>query len=280
MKYLLHFIFILVGWNAAAQNGALSAVGARGIAMGQTGVTFRDVNSLFGNQAGLAHLEQFAGLAFAERRFLLEEIQSFSFGAAYPTRSGTFGLALNYFGFEAYNEQRIGLAYGRKLFERFSIGAQFLLLNTRIPDYGSKAALTFELGVLAELIPQLNIGVHVYSPARVSITEDAYLPTVLRIGLNYLPSDNLSLMAEVEKDIDYAARTKVGVEYKIAPPLALRLGVATRPTSLSFGLGYLLSNGLSLDIASSYHQVLGFTPAAGVSYGLGREKAGGSVSGF
>ncbi|MCB0570660.1 MAG: hypothetical protein KDC66_12885 [Phaeodactylibacter sp.] len=272
MKHLLPTFFVLICLNAFAQNGALPAAGARGIAMGQAGVAFEDVNSLFGNQAGLASLETVSGLAFAERRFLLEELQSFSFGAAYPTSSGTFGLSLNYFGFEAYNEQRIGLAYGRRLFNRFAIGAQFLMLNTRIPDYGNKAAFTFELGALAELTPGLNLGVHIFSPARVEIADNAYLPTVLKIGLSYLPSDKLSLLAEVEKDIDYAARTKVGVEYYIAEPLALRLGVATRPTEISFGLGYRLANGLSLDIASRYHQVLGFTPAAGVSYGFGQKR--------
>lgn len=270
MKYLLPLLFLFACLHGIAQNGALSTAGVRGIAMGQAGVAFQDVNSLFGNQAGLGLLEEVSGLAFAERRFLLDEIQSFSFGAAYPTPSGVFGLTLNYFGFEAYNEQRLGLAYGRKLFEGLSLGAQFLLLNTRIPDYGNKAAFTFELGLLAELAPQLKLGVHAFSPMRVELVEGSYIPTVLRLGLSYLPSDKLSLLAEVEKDIDYAARAKVGVEYYIIAPFALRLGVATQPTSLSFGLGYRLPGGLSLDIASSYHQVLGFTPAAGVSYGLGR----------
>lgn len=249
-----------------AQNGAPPAAGARGVALGYTGVTFTDINSVFSNQAGLAHLENLAVTAFGEQRFLVSEIQSFSFGAALPTNLGAFGLTLNYFGFEQYNEQRIGLAYGRSLFEKLSIGAQFLMVNTRIPEYGNKAAFTFEAGALVELLPQLNLGVHLFSPARVKVTEEDFLPTVFRLGVSYLPSDKLSLMAELEKDIDYDARARFGVEYQIIEPLSLRLGVATQPTLLSFGIGYALANGLSIDIASSYHQVLGFTPAAGVTF--------------
>jgi hypothetical protein len=268
--YLL--LLLLLPLGLAAQNGLPPSAGTRGLAMGQTGLTFSDINSIFSNQAGLAFLEGPSFLAFAEQRFLLEELQSFSFGAALPTSSGTFGLSINHFGFDAYNEQRLGLAYGRRLFGSLALGAQFLMLNTRIPEYGSKAVFTFELGALMELMPQLEFGVHLYSPARVEVSTEEYLPTVLRLGLRYFPSSSLNLLAEVEKDIDYPARIKMGAEYKAAEPLALRFGVATQPVALSFGIGYRLANGLGLDIASSYHQLLGFTPAAGLNYAINKKQ--------
>ncbi|MCO6494029.1 MAG: hypothetical protein J5I98_36765 [Phaeodactylibacter sp.] len=269
MKHLLLTFLFLSGLQQAlrAQNGLPPAGGARAVAMGYAGVTFTDVNSVFTNQAGLAHVENLAVTAYGEQRFLVSEIRSVGLGAALPTSSGVFGLSLHYFGFERYNEQRIGLAYGRKLLEKLSIGAQFLMLNTRIPEYGNKAVFTFEAGALVELLPQLNLGVHLFSPARVQLTEEDDIPTVLRLGVSYLPSDKLSLLAELEKDIDYEARARFGADYRIAEPLFLRLGVATQPTALSFGLGLALPGGLRLDVASSYHQVLGFTPAAGIVWG-------------
>lgn len=267
MKHLLLAITFLAAQCLAAQNGAPPAAGSRGVAMGYTGLTFTDINSIFSNQAGLAQLEKPAVAAFGEQRFLLSEIRSFSLGAALPVgTSGSFGLTLNYFGFEQYNEQRIGLAYGRKLLDKLSIGAQFLMLNTRIPEYGNKAAFTFEAGLQAELLPRFTLGVHLFSPARVKVAAEESLPTILKMGFSYLPSDKLSLLAEVEKDIDYPARARFGVEYRIIEPLFLRLGTATQPTMLSFGLGYALPNGIGIDIASTYHQVLGFTPAAGITF--------------
>ncbi|MCO6479563.1 MAG: hypothetical protein J5I94_23210, partial [Phaeodactylibacter sp.] len=227
-----------------AQSGAPPAGGARSVAMGHTGLTYTDINSIFANQAGLAYLESPAITAFGEQRFLVSEIRSAALGAGLPTPSGVFGLSLHYFGFEGYNEQRIGLAYGRRLLEKLSIGAQFLMLNTRIPEYGNKAAFTFEVGAQAELLPQLNLGIHLFSPARVRVAEEDFLPTILRLGFSYLPSDKLSLLAEVEKDIDYPARARFGVEYQAVEPLFLRWGVATGPTQLSFGLGYALPGGL------------------------------------
>ncbi len=266
--YLIFSLALAMALPLGAQNGTPPTAGARSLGMGGTGVSFTDINSIFSNQAGLSSLEGFTATAFSENRFLVSEIRTFSLGAALPTASGTFGLSLHYFGFDAYNEQRIGLAYARPLFDKLSLGAQFLLLNTRIPEYGNKALPTFELGLLAEVLPEVNFGIHLSSPARIEVVDEENLPTVLRLGFSYLPSDKLQLLAEVEKDIDYPARARFGVEYRAVEALFLRFGIATEPTSMSFGLGLQLENSLRLNVASSYHQVLGFTPGASITYGI------------
>lgn len=267
MKHALSLLIALLPLVlATAQNGVPPVGGARAAGMGYTGATFGDINALFTNQAGLAGVDKTTATAFGEQRFLLSELGSYSFGLALPTTSGTFGLSLNYFGFEGYNEQRIGLAYGRRLFDKLSIGAQALVLNTQIPEYGNRAAVTFELGFLATLLPELQLGVHAYSPIRVQVVESEYLPSVLKAGLQYRPSEQIRLLAEVEKDIDYPARAKFGLEYQLADPFQLRVGVATQPTTVNFGLGYQIMDNMRFDIASSYHEVLGFSPAGGLVY--------------
>lgn len=256
----------MLSFSAFAQNGASPAAGARSAAMGGANVTFTDVSSALTNQAGLAGLSEFSVMVAAEQRFLLTELRSFSAIAAYPTRSGTFGLTLNYFGFEGYNEQRIGLAYGRKLFDQLYFGGQVLALSTRIPEYGSQTNLTFEAGLISPLSKTFHIGFHVFSPVRVQLLEDEYLPTILKIGAMYLPSQKLRISGAIEKDILHPASVRVGIEYLPAEALAFRIGMATEPALLSFGAGFNLGNGLIIDIASSYHQVLGFTPSAGIIF--------------
>lgn len=260
-------LFFLFGVSFSfAQNGLPPVAGARGAAMGNTGVTFTDINSSFSNQAGLAYIENFSATVNAERRFMLSEIQSFSMGIALPTASGTFGVAANYFGFDLFNEQKVGVSYSRKLFDQLAIGAQFDLLNTSIQEYGNKAVVTFEAGLLAELSSSLRIGAHVYSPARLNLTADEVIPTLFTLGVAYCPSENVFITVEAEKDIEYPARVKVGAEYRLIPVLLLRVGAGSNPTIASFGLGFDLSNGLSIDVGSYYHNLLGFTPSIGVSY--------------
>ncbi len=266
MKQILHFILLFNSLTISAQNGAPPAAGARGAAMSNASVTFSDVNSAFSNQAGLADLETLSFTAVAEQRFLISELQSISAAAALPVTSGTFGLTIQHFGFEDFNQQKIGLAYARKLLESFSIGAQLFAFHTSIPEYGSKASFSFELGFLMQLLPQLRLGAHVHSPAQIEIVKGENLPTIFKIGLAYLPSERVVCTAEVEKDIDFPARTKLGIEYQIAEPLYLRTGVATNPTNVAFGVGYGFKNGLNLDVASVYHQILGFTPTVSVAF--------------
>jgi len=272
IKYIFSclFTFILMS-PLIAQNGTPTVAGARGLAMGDASVTFRDINSAFSNQAGLAFLDGMSFTAFGEQRFLLAEIGSYSAALAYPTNSGTFGLALNYFGYENYNEQKIGLAYARKLFEGVAIGAQIDYLGTRIPEYGSAGKVTFELGVQADLLENFIIGAHIFSPIRTQLTDDEIdvIPTQLNVGIAYLPTEKVTLIVELEKDFDYTASFKGGIEYQLVDELSLRVGLGTNPIQNGFGIGIHLSK-LDIDIAAAYHQLLGFTPGVSVSYNLTR----------
>jgi hypothetical protein len=266
MKQILHCFFLMSTFPTLAQTTAALPAGARGAGMANASVTFTDIHSAFSNPAGLAHLEMFTATAFAERRFLLSELQSVCAAAGLPTRSGTFGLTLHHVGFEGLSEQKLGVAYARKLLDGLSIGSQILLLNTSIPEYGSNMNLTFELGFIATLLPKLQLGAHVYSPMQVEFANGENLPTIFKIGAAYLPSEQLTCVIEIEKDIAFPARTKLGIEYQIVERAHVRTGLATNPTSLAFGVGYRLPDNLALDVAAAYHQFLGFTPTVGFAY--------------
>ncbi len=266
MRLIFIGLFCLINWKLVGQNGILMSAGARGAAMGNASVTFYDINSAFSNQAGLANLEQWSATATVEQRFLVAELQSAAVAAAVPMASGTFALTLHHFGVEAFQQQKFGLAYARRLMKGLSAGAQITALHTSIPEYGNRTTLSFEIGLLTELLPQLQLGMHLANPVRVELVERENLPTVLRLGLAYLPSERLTCTAEVEKDIDFMARMRFGIEYQLVEQLALRTGITTGPTQLAFGVGYAFRGGLSLDVASVYHQWLGFMPVASVSF--------------
>ncbi len=147
MKACYLLLFAWFSFSLSAQNGTPAPAGARGAAMGGTGLTFTDLNSAFRNQAGLAFVENPGAMVVGERRFMNSPVNTLSAAAAYPSEFGTFALTLNYFGIDAFNEQKIGLAYARQLFDNLAIGVQFDYLNTQIQDYGSSGAITFEAGI-------------------------------------------------------------------------------------------------------------------------------------
>lgn len=264
------FIFIclcLVSiMSLKAQNSITNHAGARGVAMGNASVTFQDINSVFANVAGLAHLDETGFVLFSEQRFNLKELSTYAAGFALPTNSGTFGLQIQYFGFEQYNEQKIGLAYSRKLLDRLSIGAQVNYLNFSIPEYGNNGTASFELGIQSNIIDDVILGVHISNPIGQDIVEDDPLPTVFKIGIAYCPSKKVTFGVEVEKDIDFKSNIKIGIEYILIESLALRVGFGSEPNLFSFGAGYAIKNQLFVDFGANYHQTLGFSPGLSLRY--------------
>ena len=84
-----------------------------------------DPLSFTGNQAALAQVKSAGIGVFGERRFMLSETSVYTLGASLPTRLGNFGIQLNYAGFKNFNENKIGLAYARRLGKLVDIGVQF-----------------------------------------------------------------------------------------------------------------------------------------------------------
>ena len=268
MKSCHCFIFFLFGlivyWNNL--NGQTLSESSRNQGIGGATVALNDLNSIWSNQAGLAYIDNAAATVFVQQLYGTSELRSIGIAAMYPTSSGTFGLSLNYLGIPEYQDQQIALTYSRLLLDRLSIGAQILLQNLSIEEYGDNTTFAFELGLLAELIPKVHLGVHISNPIRSALLEDEDLPTTYSLGFAYRPSRKTLITGEVEKDIEYPVRVKMGVEYFFIEQFALRTGISTQPTNIHFGLGYLPSQQLSVDIAFSQHLTLGFTPGIGVSY--------------
>ncbi len=249
-----------------AQTGLPSIAGARGAAMGNATVGFQDINSIFANQAGLAHLEQTAFTAIGENRFQGFGIRSVAAAAAVPVKTGTFGLALQYFGIEEYNEQKVGLAYARKLSKKLSLGAQIDFLRLQIQDSESINLVTFEAGLQSQISRKLNLGFYLYSPVQITIFGEDTLPTTLKLGGLYRVSKKLRLAMEFEKDLDFPVEFHLGMEYQIIEELALRLGAQTQPSEVSIGFGYLVQQQVQLDVAATYHEILGITPSFSAIY--------------
>jgi hypothetical protein len=274
MRYVLSMLlWPLLAMTLMAQNGVPQNAGGRGAGLANADLALTDVNTIFVNQAGLGFLENLSFSAYGETRFLgATGINSFLVGVAYPhEKIGTFGLSMHYFGYGPYNEQKIGLAYARKLSKRFAIGAQFDYIGTRIAEYGSAHSFTFELVILAKVTKHFHLAAHVFSPVRVQLPNGENIPSVFKLGGVYLPSKKVRISAQIEKDLEQAFVGRFGIEYHPMQVLYVRAGVSTSPSLASFGLG-LNMKGLKIDVATSYHLALGFTPSLGVSYVVGEKQ--------
>lgn len=267
LKYNYLFLFFLLAFQqiVVCQNVQYWGQTAENIALARTGAAATGLSALYANIAGLTQLESNSVIVSAEQRFELTELQTLSAGGAIVTNSGIFGVKIGYFGFEDYNEQNLSLLYSRKLMDKLSLGAEIILLQTQIPEFDSQIAATFALGVQTQLSKELLLGVHLYSPIRVELAEGELIPSIYRAGLSYIASKKLRINAELEKNVDFPFRFRGSIDYKFLEALEVRLGYSSEPSSFHFGFGYSFAN-FSLDAASSYHQVLGFSPVVSLAY--------------
>lgn len=251
--------------------------GARAAALGNAAVNEQGVFSIFSNQAGLAELEGTTAGIFLENRFLLSELQLGGLAVALPTKSGTFGLGANYYGFEDFSQQHFSLSYGRKLFEEtLSIGASFDYLLYNLSSYGNASGITFGIGLQYQIEERIRVAAHVFNPLRVQLVDnpfaDDFVETTLKVGINFEPSDKVEIILEALKTVHFPAEFRGGIEYYPIDKLVFRGGFATLPSALvedrfggdlalvSFGVGVDLK-AIQIDLTSRFHPQLGHTPS-------------------
>lgn len=258
------FLLISIFCYAISATGQFNEITPIGAGIGHATVAMQSPVALFNNQAGLVGLKKWAFVAAVEQRFLLSELQSVAVGFAMPTHSGTFGLTAQNFGFEAFKQQKIGLSYAKKLWSKLAVGVQFDYFQTRIPEYGSRGILTFEVGLQANISKSLTVGAHVFSPAQVEFAEGENLSSIFSFGIAWQAADRLLVCTELAKNLYFLPNWKTGLSYQPVESISLRAGYNSEPSMLFFGVGFAFGNGLQADMAGSFHQTLGFSPTAGV----------------
>jgi len=220
-----------------------------------------DALSFTGNQAALAGLKNAGVGVFGERRFMLREMAAYTLAAGLPTRLGNVGLQLNYAGFKNFNENKIGLAYARKLGKLVDVGVQFNYYGYRIPSYGNASAINFEMGVLLHLADKLQAGIHASNPAggKLGMNNAEKPASGYKAGLGYDVSDRLFISSELIKEEGKAVTVIAGLQYRFEKQFFARAGFISGATSAYAGAGIAWKH-LRLDISSGYHPLLGFSP--------------------
>ena len=228
---------------------------------------FADAFCFRSNSAALAGTRHFSAGIFSERRFLLQDLSSYSLAAALPTATGNFGFQGNYFGGQLYHESSLGLGYGRNLGSRIAIGMQVHYLSMSAAGYGNSSALTFDVGTLWHLTDAVQAGMHVYNPVGMKMGRkgEEKIPAIYSAGLGYDVSPEFFIGAEVQKSEDQPVNVIAGLQYVFTDKLIARGGLQSAGSVYYLGVGVLFKI-LRLDLTSSFHPYLGVTPGLLLMY--------------
>lgn len=264
--FILSIFIFLQLTNLQAQTGFSSLGGANYLGLARAGVAQAGASSIYLNQAGMTTVNNMAFDVSLERRFNLEELTQVSLSAIKSFKIGTLGVMASSFGFDQYSEQKLALAYARKLTGALSIGGQFDMLRYNIENVGSKNVFSLELGMMLNINEHLALGVHMFSPVHVRINENEEITTRFRTGFKYMPSKKVFLLAEADKSIDKDIELKFGIGYEPINILTLMTGFNTTLSTFHFGATISFNDKYRISTALATSHILGNTPAISLQY--------------
>ena len=222
----------------------------------------KDAFSFISNQAALAAMETMAVGVYGERRFMLAENSSYSAVAVLPIKPGNIGLQINYAGFSDFNENKIGLAYAKTLGKTVAVGIQFNRISYQMKHYGSLSVINFEGGLLMQVSPKVNVGVYTFNPVggRMGKKGEEKVAGVYKLGLGFDASDEFFTGMEIVKEEGRPVNVCGGMQYRFMNQFFARAGFRSDNASFFGGAGMVIAD-IRIDVATSYHQQLGFSPS-------------------
>lgn len=270
-------LFFVASIHMAAFGGNENQpIGARSAGLANASLTLNDVWSVHHNQAGLGSIRKITAGVYYESRFLMPELGLSAGALALPVGRGAFGLSFRTFGYQAYKENKIGLAYGRAFGDFLSIGMQINFQSAVFSEfYGSSSTFTAEIGAIYKAGKKVTLAAHLFNPnqSRIAEFDDERIPSVIRFGARYLFSNQVFVVAEVENALYQNPVLRGGLEYHPVDILYVRAGISGNPFNSNFGFGLQMKK-FQLDFAGAFHQVLGFTPKISLTFNpsAGNEK--------
>ena len=263
----LALMILFCQYSSFAQSTS-ALMGSRAAGIGYASSAFTDEWSIFNNVAGLAKVTAITAAFTYDAQPSFKHFNRAAASFACPLKIGVTGLGLFRFGDDLYNEQLLTAGYS-STFGLASLGAKVNLIQYNIKGFGSKSVVTASFGGIAQLTERLFVGAHVVNinQPKISSIDGEQVPTVLIAGILTKVTENLSVAAELEKDLDFKTAVKAGIEYRILKKFFVRTGFRIQPNAAFFGFGFKRMR-YSLDYAFQYNQGWGSRHQASLSYWL------------
>ncbi len=262
--------------------------------MGNISTTQKDATALLNNVANIAIFNQYKVFLAYDLRHNQQAFQTISAGFAMPLdfskrntenteknpqetntkttekqiqkpkppKYGVVGVALGRFGDNLYNEQKISLMYATQI-EGASIGLKVHYVQQYIQNFGSRGNFVVEIGGNVQLSKDFQAFFSAYnltgSILKSDFGENLRIPSLVRVALQYQPSQSLRIALEVEKDLNNNPFIKIGTEYQPIPYFFLRTGVQTTENVVLNGGFGVQARKFRFDYALASQSILGLS---------------------
>jgi hypothetical protein len=182
---------------------------------------------------------------------------------AFDTRAGCFGAGVSAFGDDLYNEQVGSLAFAHQL-GTTSLGLRTDLFQLSVDGNDTRRTIGITIGAITAIGSRLMIGAAARNVNLPQWVKGHPLPVVLAAGILFIPSDNFSLLGEIEKNTDFEPTIKGALEYSLRKKFFVRTGFNLFPAAAFGGFGFRAWR-IGIDYALKWGYLPGYSQQMSVS---------------
>ncbi len=262
---LLLLLILLMSHKVWSQS-ITGVTGAKAWMMGGASAAETDVWSVNNNPGAMGFMGNSQLGIYTEQRFRESRLKLANLSGTVKTKYLHVGGVINYYGYEVFNQQKLGLSVGKQLSSMIAIGVQLNYLGTTIQEYGSGHAFAIGAGLLVKPVENMRLGVTVFNPTQNRFSQNLAdkIPTYARYALSYDVSKKVLIQVEGDQTLEQKLALKAGINYQLHDVISLAAGAASNPVYYTFGTSLCLKQ-FKLDMASSFHEVLGFSPHVAIA---------------
>lgn len=263
-----YFIYLAVLCMSISHAFGQNLLGPKIMAMGNNGAAVKDIWSVAANTAAMSEtLVPTLSLNYAPYYFD-KELTKQALAFIIPSKRYRFGLTLQRYGINAYNEISAGLALAKKFGEEFSIGLKVNYHQLKISNYGAATAFSLDVGLLYQLNKEITIGLYATNPSAQNYSHQSLattIPAIIHFGIAYQVSSKILLASTIHQDLSGTIDGAIGIDYQLIEALSLRTGLSLRPFKQYAGLAFDRKK-LKLAIAIESDPHLGYSPQIAIAY--------------
>lgn len=270
MTYRLILIIYLsiLSYNCYGQLAGVPPSGPISIGLGGISSSLDNAWASFNNPAGISSQENLSVILGYQTSLDFSPFNTVIAAVILPTTIGVGAFSAYKFGDDLFNNQMISFAFAKKI-GIMSLGIKASLLQYNIQGFGKRSVFIADIGGIADLTPTLSFGTHIYNFTQAVITSESQekIPTILRLSLDYHPTDQLNIYMEGEKDIELTPDVKFGIAYHLIEAVVIRTGFSTITSRHSLGAGFQAKQFI-IDYAVRTNSNIGSTHSFGLTYSL------------
>jgi hypothetical protein len=204
---------------------------------------------------------------WGENKYLLKELNNFSFAFTSPTTIGFLGMGLNYFGNADYNETSLVFDYAHHLNNKSAVGILFQPQIKKTKNSSKEYAFAGAVGMNIELNEKISTGICIRKQFDFSKSKDASLDNKIDLlsELKYDVTKDFLISTAIYKQYNHTTNVVISFKYQYKKRIFIDYGFSGGLNQMYVGVGFSFDK-MNLEVFNSFHPDLGYSPALLVTH--------------